>query len=215
MKGLFITFEGVEGCGKSTQVERLRAWLEAQGHTVLVTREPGGVPIAEAIRSVLLHPDHHTMTPVTEILLYEAARAQLVHERIRPALEAGQTVLCDRFADSTTAYQGVGRNLPPEEVVRLHALATQGIWPELTFVLDLPVEEGLRRARNRGRFDRMEQQTIAFHERVREGFLAIAQNDPDRVKIIDAAPPPDVVFESVRAWVQPMLQNRRAARSRL
>lgn len=208
MKGLFITFEGVEGCGKSTQVERLREWLEAQGRPVLVTREPGGVPIAEAIRAVLLQPDHDAMSPVTELLLYEAARAQLVHEFIRPALEAGQIVLCDRFADSTTAYQGMGRNLPPEDVVRLHALATQGIWPDLTFVLDLPVEEGLRRVRNRGRFDRMERQAVQFHERVREGFLAIAKSDPDRVKIIDATPPPDVVFKSVRADVESLLHRQ-------
>lgn len=204
MNGKFITFEGVEGCGKSTQIEMLRACLEEKGCDVLVTREPGGVPIAEAIREILLHTAHHAMDPITELLLYEAARAQLVQECIRPALEAGKTVLCDRFADSTTAYQGAGRGLSPEDLARLHALATQGVWPHLTFLLDLPVEEGLRRARHRGRFDRMEQQDIQFHERVREGFLAIARHEPERVKVIDATPPPDAVFASVRAWVQPL-----------
>jgi len=138
MKGAFITLEGVEGCGKTTQMTLLRDRLETEGRRVLLTREPGGTPIAEAIRDILLDPANTALSPVAELLLYEAARAQHVAERIRPALDEGAIVICDRFADSTTAYQGAGRVLPGDAVRNLHRLATGAVWPDLTIVLDLP-----------------------------------------------------------------------------
>ncbi len=185
MKGRFITFEGVEGCGKSTQIALLRQHIESRGRAVQVTREPGGTVISEAIRELLLNPEHTAMGSTTELLLYAAARAQHVHERIRPAIEAGTVLLCDRFADSTIAYQGYGRGLPLETLGRLHELAAAGIRPDLTLVIDVPVEEGLSRARNRGRSDRLEQEALDFHERVRQGFLQLAEQEPQRIKIVN------------------------------
>jgi len=205
MNGHFITFEGVEGCGKTTQIDLLKTHLESKGYNVLVTREPGGVPIAEAIRAVLLDTHHDTMSPIAELLLYEAARAQIVEEVIRPALESGRIVLCDRFADSTTAYQGAGRGLPMEEIERLHHLATRGVWPDLTFVLDLPVEQGLERARVRGRADRMEQQSLEFHRRVRLGFLEIAALEPRRITVIAGNQPIEAIAAEIRGRVDAAL----------
>lgn len=202
MSGCFITFEGVEGCGKTTQIALLRDYLAAAGHTVVVTREPGGTPIAEAIRDVLLDPAHGAMGATAELLLYEAARAQHVHEKIAPALKAGQVVLCDRFADSTTAYQGAGRGFAPEILNQLHRMATGGIWPDLTVLIDLPVETGLERARERGRKDRIEQESIAFHQRVREGFLALAESEPERIRVVDGNAPVDSVHRAIRRAVE-------------
>ena len=210
MSGLFITFEGVEGGGKTTQMQLLRQALEERGCRVLLTREPGGAPIAEAIRGVLLDPAHKAMAPTTELLLYEAARAQHVAEVIGPALEEGRIVLCDRFADSTTAYQGTARGLDYAELDKLHRIATGGIWPHLTFVLDLSPEEGLNRARERGRFDRMEQESLDFHERVRQGFLRIANMDPDRVTIVNAARPLEDVARHILRRLDEYLQARSA-----
>lgn len=207
-KGLFVTFEGVEGCGKSTQLGRLQAWLEEQGHTVLVTREPGGTPIAEAIREILLDPAHTAMGPEAELLLYEAARAQHVHEKIGPALAKGQIVLCDRFADSTTAYQGAGRGFGPEVLHELHTMATGGVWPDLTLLIDLDVRIGLERARNRGRKDRLEREAIDFHQRVRDGFLALAQSAPERIAIIDGDASEEVVAQAVKAHVAAAVAKR-------
>ncbi len=150
MTGLFISFEGIEGSGKSTQVQCLQAYLESAGYEVTVTREPGGTPIAEAIRGLLLDPENVAMSPTTELLLYEAARAQHVHERVRPALAAGRMVLCDRFVDSTTAYQGAGRGLGGEALERLHQLATDNLVPDLTFLLDLPADVALVRGTRSG-----------------------------------------------------------------
>jgi dTMP kinase len=209
MKGLFITFEGIEGCGKTTQIQRLNDYLRGSGHTVEVTREPGGTPIAETIREVLLDPGNHALAPMTELLLYEAARAQHVAERIRPALESGAVVLCDRFADSTTAYQGAGRSLSPEDVQRLHQLATQGVWPDLTFLIDLPVETGLDRVSLRGTADRMESETLAFHERVRQGFLELARREPRRITIIDGTQTAEAVAEAIRIQVDAFLKRGR------
>ncbi len=208
MMGLFITFEGVEGSGKTTQMQLLRQHLEARGCTVVLTREPGGTPIAETIRDVLLDPAHGAMAPAAELLLYEAARAQHVAELIRPALEQGKIVLCDRFADSTTAYQGTARGLDYEALDRLHRIATNGVWPHLTFVLDMAPEEGLDRARERGRFDRMEQESLEFHERVRQGFLRIAKMEPDRVTIVNAARSIEDVARHIQLRLDEYLQAR-------
>ncbi|MRR09451.1 dTMP kinase, partial [bacterium] len=165
-RGLFVTFEGVEGCGKSTQAKLLAAWLRGRGIRVLLTREPGGPGISEKIRRILLDARHHAMHPLTELLLLEASRAQHVHEAIAPALRRGATVICDRFADSSTAYQGHGRGLDLGMVDRLNRDAAGGCWPDLTIVIDVPVDVGFSRAaRRKRRFDRMESQEKAFHRR--------------------------------------------------
>ena len=207
MSGKFITIEGVEGCGKSTQVVQLKHDLESKGHAVEVTREPGGTPVGEAIRRILLDPDYADMSPTTELLLYAAARAQHVAQRIRPALEAGRIVLCDRFADSTTAYQGAGRQLSEDIVRRLHEIATSGVWPDLTIVLDLPVEVGLARATRRTAPDRLETEPLAFHRRVREEFLRLARSEPSRIKVIDGDRAVDDVTEDIWRLVVQLLEN--------
>ena len=200
--GLFISFEGIEGCGKTTQSLLLARWLKGRGHQVIVTREPGGTPIAEKIRRVLLDPGNHRMAPLSELLLLEASRAQHLAQVIVPALKAGKTVICDRFADSSTAYQGYGRGMDLEMINRLNQIAVGGCWPRLTLVFDLPVEQGFARACKRKRsLDRMERQQKAFHQKVRRGFLAIAQAEPDRVKVLDGSFPPDVIQAAVRQLV--------------
>jgi dTMP kinase len=197
--GAFITFEGVEGSGKSTQIALLHAWLAEQGRGVLVTREPGGTPVAEAVRGILLDPAHTGMSGAAELLLYAAARADHVHRVIRPALEAGNVVLCDRYVDSTLAYQGHARGLGEDAIRRLHDLGTGGLWPGLTFVLDLPAAAGLERARTRGRRDRIEREALDFHERVRAGFLQLGKVEPARIKILDGLQPVEALAAEVRA----------------
>lgn len=192
MDGLLVTFEGGEGTGKSTQIAGLRAWLAAAGHAVLETRDPGGTAIGEAARAILLDRAHHRMSPLAELLLYEACRAQLVRELIRPALAEGRIVLCDRFGDSTLAYQGAGRGLDPGLIGRLNDLAADGLRPDLTLLFDLDPAAGLARVVGRGERpggggDRMEGERLAFHQRVREGFLAIAAAEADRVVVLDAS----------------------------
>lgn len=206
MNGFLITFEGVEGCGKSTQIALLARHIEARGRSVLVTREPGGVPIAETIRSILLDPENEALCPVAELLLYAAARAQHVAERIQPAIAAGTIVLSDRFADSTSAYQGDGRGIDPESIAALHRIAAQGIDPALTIVLDVPAAEGLRRATHGGARDRIEREALAFHERVREGFLRIAEREPARVRVVDGLQSIEAVAAEVRALVDAMME---------
>ena len=198
MSGAFITFEGVEGSGKSTQIQLLATFLHGLGREVVLTREPGGTPLAERIRDILMDKADETMSPLTELLLYEASRAQHVKTLILPALERGAFVLCDRFADSTTAYQGAGRRLDPAVVDRLNRLAAGEAWPVQTYLLDLPAAEGLRRARERGSDDRMMQESLAFHERIREQFLRLAREEQDRITIIDAARPVDIIQDELR-----------------
>jgi dTMP kinase len=209
MNGLFITFEGIEGCGKTTQLARLQSYLNAQGRHVEVTREPGGTPLSEAIRKLLLDPTHGHLSPTAELLLYESARAQHVDERLRPALEAGAIVLCDRFADSTTAYQGAGRNLSAESVATLHQVATRGVWPDLTILIDVPVEVGLARVARAREKDRMELEPLQFHERVRAAFLLLAQLQSDRIKVVDGTRSVDDVAVAVRDLMDATLRDRR------
>lgn len=198
-RGLFITVEGIDGCGKSTQARLIAAALEAAGHDVLRLREPGGVKISEQIRAILLDPANAEMGDACELLLYEAARAQLVHQVIRPALAAGKTVICDRFYDSTTAYQAFADGLDRNMVSQANELAVDGCRPDLTLVFDLPVEDALRRRSGREAEDRLELKGLEFQERVAAGFRAVAADEPDRVKLIDAGESIAEVFSGVAA----------------
>ena len=198
-RGLFITVEGIDGCGKSTQARLIAAALEAAGRDVLRLREPGGVKISEQIRAILLDPANAEMGDVCELLLYEAARAQLVHQVIRPALAAGKTVVCDRFYDSTTAYQAFADGLDRNMVSQANELAVDGCRPDLTLVFDLPVEDALRRRSGREAEDRLELKGLEFQERVAAGFRAVAADEPDRVKLIDAGGSIAEVFSGVAA----------------
>ena len=207
-RGLFITFEGTDGAGKTTQIQHLTADLRQTGYDVYLTREPGGTPISEQIRDMLLNPDHSEMAATTELLLYAASRAQHVSEVIKPALEAGKIVISSRFADATVVYQGYGRGLDLERINRLNRIATDGVTPDLTFVLDLPVEIGLQRVQNsRGGLDRLEREKIEFHHRLREGYQIIARQEPERLKIIDAQADPEQVYVQIQKAIQPLLQQ--------
>ncbi len=209
-RGLFITFEGTEGSGKTTQIQRLSAALTQVGYVVLVTREPGGTQISQQIREILLNPNRREMAWETELLLFAAARAQHVSEVIAPALEAGKLVISDRFSDSTIAYQGYGRGLDLGMIRHLNQIATKGLSPDLTFVLDLPVEIGLQRAvQNRGALDRLELERLEFHRRVREGYLTIASQEPHRVKIIDAQADINQAYEPIKAEVDRLFRDRK------
>ena len=207
---MFITFEGPEGSGKTTQIQPLFADLQSRGYDVVLTREPGGTAIGDQIRRVLLDPANQEMLPEAEILLFSASRAQLVGQVVRPALERGAIVICDRFADSTMAYQGYGRGLDLKALHRITQFATGGLVPDLTVYLDLDVEEGLRRKRVAGQQDseawnRLDQQAIDFYDRVRRGYLALASAEPDRWLVIDAARPTGVVQYEIRRRVGALL----------
>jgi len=210
-KGLFITFEGTEGCGKSTQIKLLAAQLQGIGHRVRSLREPGGTPIGEEIRHTLKHSEHnHAMTAEAELLLMNASRAQIVREVIRPALAAGEIILCDRFYDSTTAYQGFGRELDLEKVKAVIDFAVGETKPDLTLFLHVPQEVSAARLRSRQSNlpfvrDRIEEADRKFFERVAHGYGVIAASEPQRVKFINGAQPLDAVCAEVWKIVQPRL----------
>jgi len=185
--GAFISFEGIEGSGKSTQARLLAEALGRRGADVLLTAEPGGTAIGEGIRRLLLSEEHSGMDAVAELLLYAASRRQHVAEVIEPALCAGRVVVTDRFSDSTTAYQGWGRGLSLDLLAMLDSAATGGLRPGLTFLLDLDVETGLRRNAEANKVDRLERESVEFHRKVREGYLAIAREEPRRVRLLDAS----------------------------
>lgn len=197
MTGVLISFEGIEGCGKTTQARLLVDALRLSHHEVIAVREPGGSAIAEKIRGLLLDPANAAITPLAELLLYEAARAQLVAEVIRPALDRGAIVICDRFYDSTTAYQGAGRDLRNVDFSTLNRLATGGLIPDLTLFIDVSVELGLKRAKNGAEGDRIEREPAEFHNRVRQGFITIAAAERNRVRRIDGQRAPDVIAAEV------------------
>ncbi len=202
--GVFITFEGPEGSGKSTQVRLLVTWLRSRGVNVLATREPGGTPVGDRIRQLLLDPALTSLTPEAEVLLFSASRAQLVRQVIRPHLEQGGIVVCDRFADSTLAYQGYGRGLDLDMLRTITRFATDGLVPDLTFLLDIPVTEGLARKRQgtgEDDWNRMEREVLSYHERVRAGYLALAAAEPDRWYVLDAREDVDTLQARIRAVV--------------
>ncbi len=205
-RGVFLTFEGIEGSGKTTQLRRLAAHLEGKGVPHLVTREPGGTPLADEIRSLLLTPREETVFPETELLLYEAARAQHVRGVILPALHAGKAVLCDRFYDATTAYQGYARGLNAATVVIANDIAAGELVPDLTLLFDLPPETGFARIAERGgTIDRMERESLAFHRKVREGYLHLVKSFGGRIVRIDASLPEEEVFRLVFETVKERL----------
>jgi dTMP kinase len=219
--GLFITFEGPEGCGKSTQARLLYEQLQGMGYPVILTREPGGTRIGELIRRILMDLRHTEMAPTTETLLFSAARAQLVSELIKPYLDTGGIVLCDRYADSTYAYQGYGLGRDLDELHTITAAATGGLMPHLTIYLDLPVEEGLNRKRmGKGRveaapvatqleWNRLDARDLAYHQRVVDGFYELISRDPGRWRQLDARRPVEAIAQEIIATVEPLLEKVR------
>jgi len=208
-RGRFITLEGVEGAGKTTQLAVVRRCLEEEGIQVVSTREPGGSPIGERIRALLLDPACNGMAIDTEILLMFAARAEHISQKIRPALDQGVWVLCDRFTDATYAYQGGGRGVGRERIAILESYVQGAMRPDLTLLFDLPVTTGLARAGKRSEPDRFEREVKGFFENVRAAYLAIAKYHPQRVRLIDAALPPLQVSDQVRSEVEAFLESVR------
>lgn len=202
MKGLFITFEGGEGAGKSTMMDNVINWFSQRGHSVVRTREPGGTQTAEKIREILLDREHEQLDGLAELLLVFAARAQNLAEVIRPALDAGQTVICDRFTDATWAYQGGGRGLNAADISSLEQLVHGDLQPDLTLLLDLPVAQGMDRAAGRGTADRFEAESLRFFSRVRQAYLARAEHEASRFAIIDASHDIDGVWQQIQHILQ-------------
>lgn len=203
-KGLFITFEGPDGCGKSTQIERLKNFLCSKGYDVVLTREPGGTTMSEKIRSLILDPENKEESGVTEALLFAAARAQHVAEKIKPAIADGKIVLCDRFMDSSIAYQAYARGLG-EDVVSINLFAIQGCFPDLTIFLDLDPLIGQKRQIERGKLDRLEQEGLAFQQRVYEGYQKLIKKYPERIKIVNADRDPESIEKDIACLIQNLL----------
>ncbi|MDQ3817254.1 MAG: dTMP kinase [Acidobacteriota bacterium] len=211
MTGSFITFEGIDGCGKSTQLRLLASELRLRGVEVVQTREPGGTQLGKRIRTVLLDPQIE-VEPLAELLLFAADRAQHVRTLLRPAIESGNIVLSDRYADATAAYQGAGRAFTPELIAKVIEIATEGLKPDLTLVFDLPVAECLarteRRTNGENRTDRLDAEDAAFHARVRDAYLRLASREPDRVRIIDATGSINEIHRRVLEVVTPFLEKQ-------
>lgn len=205
---MFVTFEGPEGSGKSSQITLLASFLEQQGFSVTTTREPGGTPIGNEIRACVHNVANTIMTPVAEMLLYSASRAQLVGELIRPSLAAGHIILCDRYADSTIAYQGYGRGLNLEQLHQVTQIATGGLQPTLTFLLDIDVERGLARRTGGGlEMNRLDLETVQFHQRVREGYHQLVAADPARWVVVDADRPLAAIQTDLQAAMLTRLEK--------
>ena len=210
---MFITFEGIEGSGKTTQIDRLAQRVRSSGLECVTTRQPGGTVIGENIRSILLNPSNDTLEPTAELLLYLADRAQHINAIIRPALTAGQTVICDRYFDATIAYQGFARGLDVELLLELHRILFDDLKPDVTLLLDLPPHMGLERAWQQlnsgqrvGDESRFEKEALAFHEKVRAGYLELARREPKRYRIIDAAQSADQVFAEICESLAPFIK---------
>jgi len=207
-KGIFITFEGIEGCGKSTQSRLLCRYLKARGYDCIYTREPGGTRCGEMIRNILLHAKDIHISDMAETFLFEAARSQIVEEVICPALAAKRIVICDRYSDATVCYQGYGGKVPLNIIRSLDAAATSGLTPDLTILLDIDVKTGLRRARSKGS-DRMEAKDVSYHRAVRAGYLRLAKKNPARIKVIKVRDEVNETQALVRREVEFVLQKHR------
>lgn len=213
--GLFVTFEGIEGCGKSTQINLLKEILSKKNISFSTTREPGGTAIGAKIRSILLDNNNCDIKPETELLLYAADRAQHIESVIKPALLSGEVLICDRYMDATTAYQGNARELDNELIYSLNRIASSGLTPDITFLIDCPVEIGLARAIRRSEDDapeemRFEREELSFHQKVREGYLKIAESEPERVKVINGNRPLEEVHEELVGIFMAALKNKSA-----
>jgi len=208
MTGFFITFEGIDFCGKTTQARRLSSYLRRKEYKVILVREPGGDRIAERIRRILLSKKNREMTALTELLLYEAARSQLTQRVILPALKEGKVVICDRYSDSSLAYQGYGRGLDKRMIKNLSHVSTLGLLPDLTLLLDVSVATSLkRRKRERRKKDRLERERFEFHQRIREGYLSLARQNRKRIKVVDGTASIDVTCQKVRKVVDSFLSK--------
>lgn len=205
MNNKFISIEGPDGSGKSTQIKLLKEYLEKKGYEILVTREPGGTKISEAIRGIILDKAFVEMDYMTEAMLYAAARAQLVAEIIKPALAAGKFVICDRFVDSSAVYQGMARGLGVETVYEINGFAIQNVMPDLTIHLDLPASVGITRKKNQAELDRMELEALNFHEKVADGYRQLAKMAPDRIYTIDATQSVEEIHKQILAKLERML----------
>ena len=207
-RGKFITVEGIEGVGKSTNIDFLAALIEEKGHAVIRTREPGGTPMAERIRELLLEHGEETMTDIAELLLFFAARSLHIHNAIKPALQAGRWVVCDRFTDASRAYQGNGRGLNKKTIDTLAGWVHEDLQPDLTILLDAPAEIGMHRAGRRGAADRLEIEKMEFYARVRNGYLALAESEPERFAVIDASQPLAQVQASIGENVVRLINDK-------
>lgn len=208
-RGIFISFEGIEGSGKTTQARLLYNYLYKKGLNPVLTEEPGGTDIGREIRKILLSPGHFNIHPVTELLLYNASRSQHVNEIILPAIKSGRIVITDRFSDSTYAYQGQGRGLNRDIINRIDEISTGGIRPDITILIDVDVNVGLMRNRKANKVDRIELEEIQFHRRVRDGYLEIARQEPDRIKIIDGSKEIEEIHREVIAEMESILSPMR------
>jgi dTMP kinase len=203
--GVLVTFEGIEGSGKSSQIKLTKAYMEQEGYSCLMTREPGGTPLGEGIRNFLLDQEELRIDPLTELFLIEADRTQHVAEVIKPALEEGHTILCDRYTDATLAYQGYGRGMDIALIEEMNRRATGGLLPQHTILLDCSVDVGMGRAQGEDRFER---ESHEFHQRVRDGYLRIAHQDPQRVKVVSGESEPMAIQENIQMILRPLLDRR-------
>lgn len=210
-RGIFITFEGPEGCGKSTHARRLCGYLKRRGYDCICTREPGGTETGERIRDILLHSKDIHISNMAETLLFEASRAQILEEVIRPSLAAKKIVICDRYSDSTVCYQGYGGKVPMMSVMEIDRMATGGLKPDITILLDIDTMTGLRRAKKKG-MDRMERKAFAYHRRVRAGYLALARLKPRRIRVVKVADAIGCTQDAVRNEVERVIQRYTRAR---
>ena len=208
MKGILISFEGIEGTGKTIQSKLLCEYLLKKGHNAILTEEPGGTQIGHKIRELLLSIDHKGMTPLTELLLYNASRAQHIKEVILPAINRGTVVITDRFADSTVTYQGYARGIDLNFIDSIEKIVTSGLRPDITILLDLDVETGLNRNRGINKMDRLELEDVEFHKQVRSGYLEIAAKEPERIKLIDASESIEQIHKKIVKIVMAFLKNR-------
>jgi len=208
-KGFFITFEGLDGSGKTTQIKLLEEYIKSKGYEVVLTREPGGTDISEQIRTLILDTANTRMAPITEMMLYSAARAQLVAEVIKPAISNGKVVLCDRFVDSSYVYQGFGRGIDLKIVHDVNKIALNGIEPDITFFFDIDPQNSLKRRFNATAGDRIESESIEFHTKVYNGYKKLSELYPERIKVIDCMRSIDEIFADLKKWIDIMEINKR------